>query len=135
MSMVQGTAPSSYYDVSLGRTRTPSDSVDSEAFMSLLVAQLRYQDPTSPMDQTQFMQQLATMSSMQQQTEINNQLASIVESNGVASAINLIGHDVSGMVDGKEVSGKVEAVTLVDGKPNFKIGNVRLPYSQVYEVQ
>ncbi len=46
-------------------------------FLSLLTAQIRNQDPLSPLDSTQFVQQLATFSSLELQATGNNHLEAI----------------------------------------------------------
>jgi flagellar basal-body rod modification protein FlgD len=48
-----------------------------DAFLKLLVTQLQNQDPTKPMDDTQFITQMATFSSLEQLTSINTQVSAI----------------------------------------------------------
>jgi len=50
---------------------------DFDTFLQLLTAQIKNQDPLAPMDSTQFVEQLATFSSLEQQVETNNTLGSI----------------------------------------------------------
>lgn len=52
-------------------------AVDSDMFLSLLVAQLKYQDPLSPQSDTEFVTQLAQMSSLEEMQEINSGMASL----------------------------------------------------------
>ncbi|MCI4643282.1 MAG: flagellar biosynthesis protein FlgD, partial [Hyphomonadaceae bacterium] len=47
------------------------------SFIQLLTAQVRHQDPLSPMDSTQFVEQLATFSTLEQQVRSNQSLESI----------------------------------------------------------
>ena len=54
-----------------------SASTDFDAFLSLLTAQVRHQDPLAPLDSTQFVEQLATFSSLEQQVEANEHLETI----------------------------------------------------------
>ncbi|MBI5833076.1 MAG: flagellar hook assembly protein FlgD [Armatimonadetes bacterium] len=123
------------YDPSLGRTGgTAKKDLDSDTFLQLLVAQLRYQDPMSGMDQQAFMQQLSTMSSMQQQQSINANLSDMVKQNQVTQATGMIGRTVKGTVDDKEIEGKVTAVTISSDKVMLKVGTDSVPYSSVYEV-
>lgn len=53
------------------------NNLGQDAFLKLLVAQLQNQDPTSPTDNTAFISQLATFSSLEQLTAIGKQVASI----------------------------------------------------------
>lgn len=51
-------------------TKARETSLGQDAFMQLLVTQLRHQDPTNPMDNSQFIAQLATFSQLEKLTEI-----------------------------------------------------------------
>ncbi len=66
--------------------RTPSQTgaaVDFQSFLRLLTAQLRNQDPLSPLDSTQFVAQLASFSTVEQLVSANDQLGAIA--NGLSS--------------------------------------------------
>lgn len=125
------------YDPSLGKSasKTKSSSLDSSSFMQLLVAQLRFQDPMQGMDQQAFMQQLATMSSMQQQQTINSSLATLVKQSQVTQAAALVGHQVSGTVDGKTVAGQVTAVNAGTDGITLQIGDTSVPFGAVSQIQ
>ena len=51
-------------------TRAPKQTLDGEAFMSLLVTQLRNQDPSSPMDTNQMISQTTQLATMERLTEL-----------------------------------------------------------------
>lgn len=55
-------------------------SIDFQNFLQLLTAQLRYQDPTAPLDATQFVSQLASFSSVEQLVSVNKRLDDLVAS-------------------------------------------------------
>jgi flagellar basal-body rod modification protein FlgD len=56
---------------------TKSNDLGQDAFLKLLVTQLQHQDPSKPMDDTQFITQLATFSSLEQLTSISSQVSAI----------------------------------------------------------
>ena len=59
-------------------TTSTQKGVDSQTFMKLLVAQLKNQDPLNPQDGAQFVAQLATFSSLEQLTSINQKIGQLV---------------------------------------------------------
>jgi flagellar basal-body rod modification protein FlgD len=54
-----------------------SDGLGRDAFLKLLVTQLQHQDPTKPQDDAQFIQQLATFSSLEKLSEMSASLQTI----------------------------------------------------------
>ena len=75
-------------------TRTPKQTLDSEAFMALLVTQLRNQDPTNAMDVNKMTEQLVQFSGVEQQVQTNSnlqQLITLQQGNTLTSASNLLG--------------------------------------------
>jgi flagellar basal-body rod modification protein FlgD len=81
---------------------------DYNTFLKLLTAQLKNQDPLSPMDTNTFTQQLVAMNGVQQQLQTNSLLQTLVnQSSGAGPAVNLIGKQVQaasptvGMTDGQ----------------------------------
>ena len=87
---------------------TGASTLGYDAFLKLLVAQMQNQDPTKPMDWTEFVAQLASFSGVEQSVKINSKLDALITSIGLNQADALIGKYVSNF-DGS-VSGKVVAV-------------------------
>lgn len=85
--------------------------VDYQSFLKLLVAQMKNQDPTNPMDSTQYVAQLAAFSQVEQSVQINSKLDQMLQSSALAQADSLIGRTVTS-ADGK-ITGKVEEVRLI----------------------
>jgi flagellar basal-body rod modification protein FlgD len=87
-------------------TAAPADARTSLAtnfntFLTLLTAQMKNQDPLSPMDSTQFTQQLTQMTGVEQQLQTNDLLKQLVSntSSGISSAVSLIGKNVRAVSD------------------------------------
>ena len=77
---------------------TSAISEDFDTFLQLLTAQIKNQDPLAPLDSTQFVEQLATFSSLEQQVETNSTLGSIASMIGdlhSALANEWLGQDVA----------------------------------------
>lgn len=78
-----------------------SDAIDStlgkEDFLNLLVTQLRYQNPLDPMDNTEFVAQLAQFSSLEQMTNLNTAFtdqSTLIQSMNNSMAASLVGREV-----------------------------------------
>jgi len=77
---------------------TDTFSEDFDAFLQLLTAQIQNQDPLEPLESTQFVEQLATFSSLEQQVKTNDTLESIATMIGdlhSAAASEWLGQDVA----------------------------------------
>ncbi len=85
--------------------------VDYQSFLKLLVAQMKNQDPTNPMDSTQYVAQLASFSQVEQSIQINSKLDQMLQSSALAQADALIGRTLTS-ADGK-TSGTVAEVRLI----------------------
>ena len=85
-------------------------TVDYDAFLSLLVTQLKNQDPTEPTDNAELMAQLASFSSVEQQVQINDKLETLISSNVLGDASNLIGKTLTS-ADGS-ISGVVTSIII-----------------------
>lgn len=85
-------------------------TLDYNMFLKLLMAELKYQDPTSPNDPTQYVAQLATFSSVEQQVHTNTKLDNLLTSMSLSQASSIIGHTV--FSKDQTVSGKVVAVNI-----------------------
>lgn len=103
-------------------TRTPKQTMDSEVFMSLLVTQLRNQDPSSPMDTNQMIAQTTQLAMMEKLTALadTNQESFSLQMRMAAAA--LVGKDVTfTRADGTSASGTASAVSYVDSVPRITI--------------
>lgn len=83
-------------------------TVDYEAFLKLLTAQLRNQDPLSPMDATQFMTQLAQLSTVEQGVKTNDTLTQVLDTlknSGMRMDMAYLGRKVEAATDQISLSG------------------------------
>ena len=85
-------------------------TVDYQSFLKLLVAQMKNQDPTAPMESTDYVAQLATFSGVEQSIQINSKLEQMMQSSAFAQADAIIGRHVTS-ADGN-TSGVVDEVRL-----------------------
>ncbi|TGU57275.1 flagellar hook assembly protein FlgD, partial [Mesorhizobium sp. M2D.F.Ca.ET.147.01.1.1] len=81
-----------------------------QSFLKLLIAEMKNQDPTKPMDSTQYVAQLATFSQVEQSVQSNTKLDQIMQSSALSQADALIGRSITS-ADGK-TTGIVASVKL-----------------------
>ena len=99
-------------------TRTPKQTMDSEMFMSLLVTQLRNQDPGSPMDTNQMISQTTQLAIMEKLTALamTNEENFSLQMRMAAAA--LVGEEVSfTRADGTSGTGTATAVSFAGSIP------------------
>jgi flagellar basal-body rod modification protein FlgD len=93
-----------------------------DSFLKLFMAELQNQDPTSPMDTTQQMSQLASFSQVEQQVKLNTNLSTLISQNKMSQASDLIGKTVTdsdgntGTVASVKLTDSDMTATLTDGK-------------------
>ena len=105
-------------------TNASKQKMDGEMFLQLLVAQLRAQDPSSPMDTNAMMTQTAQLASMEQLTTMSNLTQESFSLQMRMAASNLIGKEVGYIdTDGTEKKGIATAVSYADSVPTVTVGN------------
>ena len=112
---------------------TSSTSIDQDTFLKLLVAQLKYQDPSNPADSTQFLAQTAQFT----QVEKLGQIADMMQAQQLIGASALVGRTVTYQdANGATQTGVVTTVKLNgDSEPTLAVGNTDVQLSKVTEVR
>ena len=91
--------------------RTPKTELGKDDFLQLLIAQLSHQDPTAPMEDTQFIAQMAQFTSLEQMTNMStgfNKLTSLLTG---SEASNAVGRNVDIEQGESTISGSISAAT------------------------
>lgn len=95
----------------VGSQSAPSTgTLDYSAFLRLLIAELKNQDPTKPIDSAQYIGQLASFSNVEQSIKLNAKLDTLIAAQQLGQAESLIGKVVSS-ADGA-VTGKVTGLYI-----------------------
>ncbi|MBL0370698.1 flagellar hook assembly protein FlgD [Rhizobium sp. KVB221] len=89
---------------------TSTATLNYDSFLKLLIAQMKNQDPTDPVDASEQMSQLASFSNVEQSIKTNAHLESLIQETTLSQATSLIGKEVTS-VDGK-TSGIVASVEI-----------------------
>lgn len=104
-----------YDTTSTYEQKTSGDQLGKNEFLQLLVTQMQYQDPLQPMDNTEYISQLAQFSALEAMQNVSQVLSN-------QNALGLVGKNVImavGSSEGNtsaEVAGKVDYVQMIDGK-------------------
>lgn len=98
-------------------------SLDYDSFLKLLIAQMKNQDPTNPMDATEQISQLATFSQVEQTIQTNSNLETLITGNALTNASSYIGKTITsadekttGIVASVRVYSDTMVATTTDGK-------------------
>ena len=104
-------------------------------FLKLLIAQLRNQDPLNPMEDKEFIAQLAQFNSLEQMINLNNSFERMLMWQQVIQASSLLGKDVKVFDQDKgEISGKVSRVVLRDGEAKILVNREEFGLSQIIQI-
>ena len=126
---IAGTVPTTPATVSAPARK---QTMDSEMFLALLVAQLRAQDPSSPMDTNEMMAQTTQLASMEQLTSLTKMTEEGFSLQMRSAASALLGQTVNYVdADGATVTGVVTSVSFKQAIPTVKVGDVELPLDAV----
>ena len=107
-------------------------ALDSQQqFLQLLVAQVQNQDPLEPVQQEDFIQQLAQFSTLEGIEKLNAQFSDMLELQQLTDGAQLVGRDVRFTIDSESYIGHVDEVTSIDGRLSLRIAGQSIPLSSV----
>jgi len=102
-----------------------AQQLGSQEFLQLLVTQLRYQNPLSPMDDRDFLAQLAQFAALEQITEQTRWAR-------LTYGLGLVGHQVTYRTEeGDVLTGVVKALRISGGNPLLSLGDREITLEQV----
>lgn len=130
VSGVQSAAASSATASALSGSGT---SVNMETFLKLLVAQLQYQDPLNPQSDTEFVSQLAQMTSLEQMQDLNSAFSSVKAYNLVGKLANAVVTDAD-TGESKNVCGTIDSIVNKSGTYYAVIGSNVVDISNIQQV-
>jgi flagellar basal-body rod modification protein FlgD len=115
--------------------RTPTNELDRDAFLQLLVAQLRYQNPMSPADPQSFLAQTASFTTVEKLTQLTEQLAAADRMSQVATGSALVGRTVTYQLDdGTTSPGTVTAARPTADGCRLVVNGTEIPLGAVTAV-
>ncbi len=123
---------------------TNSNAFGQDAFLKLLVTQLRFQDPSEPVDNEQFLGQMAQFTSVEQIVSLNKSIQNLAGASLKADAVTLLGTDVvirpvdQVVKEGSapvEITGMVQQVQFLDNGVKLTVNGKEYSMEEVVRVK
>ncbi|MEC9488818.1 MAG: flagellar hook assembly protein FlgD [Halanaerobium sp.] len=113
------------YGTGTETTRTEdSREMGKDEFLKLMIAQLSHQDPLNPLEDKEFIAQMAQFTSLEQLTNLNSSMSEFMQLQKLGQASDLIGRQVEYYVqEGQVEEGVVERVQFTRGGINLVVSN------------
>lgn len=136
ISSVSSSAATGATQKTTQNTKSSLDSLGEDDFMKLLLAQLKNQDPLKPMEDKDFIAQLAQLNSVTQLTEMNKNIKELMTSQNLAQGSALIGQTVTGLSsDGSAISGVVSGVKIASSKVVVEVNGQNIALDSISSIQ
>jgi len=112
------------------------NGLGKDSFLKLLVTQLRHQDPTKPMEDKEFISQMAQFSSLEQISNLNKEMRNLVMSSKSAEAYSILGREIEAYdpVLQKAVIGTVDSVFYKGEEIMIGVGNDHVSMANIHSV-
>lgn len=109
--------------ISTTTNSTSASGLDFQSLLRIILTQLTYQDPLKPMDNFQFVSQLAQFSQLQQSQSLNDQIGSLLAAQAASQATSLLGRTVDFVTvsGGQLQSGVVKSISFARGQPEASV--------------
>lgn len=105
-----------------GVTNTTSNAnLTLQDFLQVLMTQLTYQDPLKPMDNQEFMAQIAQFTTLEQTQQLNTNIETLVSNQAAQQSIGLIGHAVAVTTASGSTTGSVASIDLSGATPQLTV--------------
>ncbi|MDR1251203.1 MAG: flagellar hook assembly protein FlgD [Treponema sp.] len=121
------------YNNKLNPGRKPQQNLGKDDFLKILITQLSYQDPTAPMEDKEFIAQLAQFSTLEQMTSMAADFSRLTSMLNGTEASSALGRSVE-LTDGERtIQGVVKAITRGEN-PQALVNGVYYNWNQVHKV-
>jgi flagellar basal-body rod modification protein FlgD len=111
-------------------------AIDADAFMMLLLTQLKNQNPLEPMKENEMMVQMAQLNSVEELRKMGSSMKDMEKSNQILSASNLIGKMISYLgTDGTSLSALAKSVSITSDEVMINTDTFSLPLSKITGIE
>ncbi len=135
---VTGSSGNTAYDATAataGASKAPDNTLGKDAFLKLLVAQLKFQDPLKPTDAQSFMAQTAQFTQVEKLEELSKAITKSAQVSALSTASALLGRTVSfALPTGGTASGVVTGATPATDGVHLRVGSRETTLDQLIEV-
>jgi flagellar basal-body rod modification protein FlgD len=113
-----------------------NENLDKDAFLKLLVTELRHQDPTQPMENKEFISQMAQFSALEQMTNVNKSVQQLNKTSRSAEAYSLLGKNVKAFdpVSGIKVEGLVTSLFYKNDEIRLMVNGKEIGLNDIQSV-
>lgn len=125
---------SNFNDPTVAGRAVGKSVLDVNDFLKLLTVQLSSQDPLKPMEDTSFIAQMASFTSLQEMKSLTETMKAFTSGQAVSSAQSYLGKTVSVTTEAGVTNGVVTAVTVEKGEPKLTVGGVSYDPSEVTSI-
>lgn len=98
-----------------------ASAMGMQDFLKILLTQLSYQDPLKPMDNQEFLAQMAQFTALAQSQQLNARIDQLLSTQASAQALGLLGRTVDISGDGGVISGSVIALAMTGATPLLSV--------------
>ena len=133
------------YTTNQNKPKESQNSLGQDAFLRILVTQMKNQNPMEPQKDTEFIGQMAQFSSLEQLTTLNKTMNQFVglqsQQHPLTEQAHLLGNKVhwEQLIDGELQSGEgiVKAIFTQDGELTAELdsGDVKIPLSFIQRIE
>lgn len=102
-------------------TSLQSTGIGQDDFLKIMLTQLNYQDPLKPMDNQQFIAQMAQFASLEQTRQLNDRLDLLLSIQSASQSVGLISRTVQVTTAAGSTIGQVVALSFRDGEPQLTV--------------
>jgi flagellar basal-body rod modification protein FlgD len=121
------------FNKALGQGRAAQNTLDKDDFLKILITQLQNQDPTNPMEDKEFISQMASFSTLEQMTNMSKEFSELAGILNSSEASSLLGKTVA-VQDGAELLYGVVKEVVRGEFPMIMVDNRYFDYDQVQKV-
>lgn len=102
---------------------TKAAGLSMDDLLRILMTELTYQDPLKPVENKDFLAQMAQFSSLDTTRQLNENIERLLSLQSLNQSVGLLGKTVDAVLDSGTVSGQVTALTMVAGDPQITVKN------------